>query len=94
MFAHPWLGEAACRRLVDAGVGLVGTDAFNVDSSVRDTVHAHRILLGADVLIVENLTRLDELASLAGDRLAHCAFVPLRLAGGDGSPIRAYGWID
>ena len=42
----------------------------------------------------QNLTDLTELASLAAGRAARCAFVPLRLAGGDGSPIRAYGWTD
>ncbi len=94
MFEHPFLGAAACRAVVAAGAGLVGTDAFNVDSSARGTTHAHEILLGADVLIVENLTNLNELARLAAGRPARCAFVPLRLAGGDGSPLRAYGWTD
>ena len=94
MFDHPWLGADACRAIVAAGVGLVGTDAFNVDSSTTGTTHAHEILLGADVLIVENLTNLTELTSLAAGRAARCAFVPLRLAAGDGSPIRAYGWTD
>jgi len=94
MLEHPWLGTAACRSIVAAGVGLVGTDAFNVDSSRQGTTHAHEILLGADVLIVENLTGLTELAGLAAGAAIRCAFVPLRLAGGDGSPIRAYAMVD
>ena len=94
MLDHPWLGAEACGAIVAAGVGLVGTDAFNVDDSAAGTTHAHEILLGADVLIVENLRRLSEFSILAAGRTAHCAFVPLRLAGGDGSPIRAYGWTD
>ena len=84
---HPYLAEDAARGLVERGVALVGTDAFNVDSSVAGTTHAHQILLGADVLIVENLTRLD---LLEPGRPCTCAFVPLRLEGADGSPIRAY----
>lgn len=89
MFRHPYLGAEVCERLVAVGVGLVGTDAFNVDSSARGTTRAHEILLGNDVLIVENLTNLSRL--VAGQVL-QCAFVPLKLAAGDGSPVRAYAW--
>ena len=94
MLDHPWLGADGCRRIVAAGVGLLGIDALSVDDSTTGTTHAHEILLGADVLIVENLTNLTQLASVAAGRALRCAFVPLRLAGGDGSPIRAYGWTD
>ena len=41
------------------------------------------------MLIVENLTNLDRLPAA---RALRCAFVPLKLAGGDGSPVRAYAW--
>lgn len=84
---HPYLGEDAARGLVERGVALVGTDALNVDATAAGTTHAHEVLLGAEVLIVENLTRLGELEP---GRPYACAFVPLRLEGADGSPIRAY----
>jgi len=87
---HPYLSADAARRLVDAGVGLVGTDAFSVDATAGGTEHAHEALLGADVLIVENLTHLERLEGAGPYR---CAFVPLRIEGGDGSPIRAYAHI-
>lgn len=58
---HPFLSPEAARYLVEAGVTLVGIDALNVDSTTRGTTHAHEILLGSDVLIVENLARLDQL---------------------------------
>ncbi len=48
----------------------------------------HPLLLGADVLIVESLCGLGTL----GLGRAYFAFVPLRLEGLDGSPIRALGW--
>ena len=82
------------RRFVAAGAGLVGTDAFNVDSSATGTTHAHEILLGADVLIVENLANLTDLARSVTGHTVRCAFVPLRLAGIDGSPIRAFAWTE
>ena len=91
MLRHPFLGAAACEAVLAAGVTLVGTDAFNVDSSVRGTTHVHEALLGRDVLIVENLTNLDRLPAAQPLR---CSFVPLKLARGDGSPVRAYAWLD
>jgi arylformamidase len=86
---HPYLAADAARGLAARGAALVGTDALNVDATAAGTTHAHEILLGADVLIVENLTRLD---ALEPGRSYTCAFVPLRLEGADGSPIRAYAF--
>jgi kynurenine formamidase len=85
--AHPYLGRDAAEGLVAAGVTLVGTDALNVDATAAGTTHAHDVLLNADVLIVENLTGL---AELQPGRQYLCCFVPLRLQGADGSPIRAF----
>ena len=87
---HPYLAAEAARRLADAGVGLVGTDAFSLDATAGGTEHAHEALLGADVLIVENLTHLERLEGAGPYR---CAFMPLRIEGGDGSPIRAYAYV-
>jgi kynurenine formamidase len=84
---HPYLGADAASALVAAGVTLVGIDALNVDATEGGTTHAHAALLGADVLIVENLTGL---GALMPGRPYTCAFVPLRLEGADGSPVRAY----
>ncbi len=88
---HPYLSAAAAEGLVERGAGLVGTDALNVDATELGTTHAHAILLGADVLIVENLRGLD---SLEPGRPYPCSFVPLRLDRADGSPIRAYALSD
>lgn len=86
---HPYLSDAAVSGLLEKGVALVGTDALNVDATAPATTHAHAALLGADILIVENLTGL---SALAPGRPYTCAFVPLKLAGADGSPIRAYAF--
>jgi kynurenine formamidase len=86
---HPYLTREAAQLLVKAGVSLVGIDALNVDSTVQETQHAHATLLENDVLIVENLTRLHQL--LPGV-VYQCSFLPLSLAGLDGSPIRAIAW--
>jgi arylformamidase len=88
---HPSLSDDAATRLAASGVTLVGTDALNVDATARPTTFVHATLLGADILVVENLIGLDELDA---GRPYRCAFVPLNVAGGDGSPIRAYAQID
>lgn len=85
-FCHPFLSEEAVEVLIAGGVGLVGIDALNVDSTVRGTEHAHARLLGADVLIVENLRGLTKLPS-DRDYLFIC--LPLALRDADGAPVRA-----
>jgi kynurenine formamidase len=45
----------------------------------------HDILLGNDILIVENLCNLDQITQIKGIY----SFLPLKLKDSDGSPIRA-----
>jgi kynurenine formamidase len=89
--SHPYLSDEAARRLIAAGIGLVAIDALNVDSTPQGRASVHEILLGNDVLIVENLRGLDRLES---GRLYRFAFLPLRLTGLDGSPVRAVAFRD
>lgn len=86
---HPYLVREAAQLLVEKGASIVGIDALNVDSTAQETDHAHAALLGNDVLIVENLTRLHLL--LPGV-VYQFSFLPLALSGLDGSPIRAIAW--
>ncbi|MBV9231281.1 MAG: cyclase family protein [Chloroflexi bacterium] len=88
-FRHPYLSREAAQFLVDAGITLVGVDMLNVDSTVQGTDHAHATLLGNDVLIVENLTRMHQLAPGVVHQFS---FLPLALSGLDGSPVRAIAW--
>lgn len=83
---HPYLTPQAADGLVSAGASLVAIDALNVDSTVESTCHAHEILLGNDILIVENLRGLDQLIP---ETVYEFSFLPLHLSGLDGSPIRA-----
>jgi len=90
-FRHPFLSIEMAKGLVAASIGLVGIDAPNVDSTVQGTSHAHEILLGNDMLIVENLTALGQLKPR---KLYQFSFLPLLLSGLDGSPVRAVAWDD
>jgi isatin hydrolase len=86
----PWpaLGEDACALLVERGAGLVGFDAPSA-GAFDDVAAAHRILLAANVVLVENLTGLGALPP----RGATFVFLPLKLAGGSGAPGRAIGLV-
>jgi kynurenine formamidase len=88
--AAPWpaLGDDACRLLVERDVGLVGFDAPSA-GAFDDVAAAHRILLAANVVLVENLIGLGALPP----RGATFAFLPLKLAGGSGAPGRAIGLV-
>ncbi len=84
---YPALTGAAARFLVDCGIELVGVDTPSVDYSPND---AHFVLLGNDVLIVENLTNLDQI----GQPLFEFTALPLKITGRDGSPVRAIAVVE
>ena len=86
---HPYLSRDAAQALKMAGITLLGIDALNVDSTVQGTSHVHEVMLGGDVLIVENLKGLSQLEFI---RLYQFSFLPLLITGSDGSPVRAVAW--
>jgi arylformamidase len=88
-FRHPYLSVELAQRLVETGCGLVAIDALSVDSTADGGDAAHKILLGNDVLIAENLRGLDALAM--GERYG-VACLPLPMSGADGSPARFIAW--
>jgi arylformamidase len=74
----------AARVLAQGGVRLFGTDAPSVDPVDSATLDAHHALIGAGVAILENL----DLTDVPVGRYELIA-LPLRIAGGDASPVRA-----
>jgi arylformamidase len=88
---HPYLRRDAADILASSGIGLVGIDAPNVDSTYPETQHTHEALLGRNILIVENLKGLSQLQ--AGE-VYWFSCLPLLLCGSDGSPVRAVAWKD
>ena len=83
---HPYLTEAAARRLAEAGAAFVGIDSHNIDDTRTRARPVHTILLGADVPIGEHLTNLGALP----DRGARFSAVPPPVAGMGTFPVRAY----
>jgi kynurenine formamidase len=88
-FRHPFLSPALAARLVQLRAGIVAIDALSVDSTVEEGSQAHVALLGADILIAENLCQLD---SLTPGQPYHVAMLPLPLGDADGAPARIVAW--
>jgi arylformamidase len=84
----PRIGEELARWCVEKKVKLLGVEPPSVaDVNNRSEVRRiHEILLGGGVTIVEGLTNLDQLTQ---ERVFFAA-LPLKLTGGDGSPVRAF----
>jgi kynurenine formamidase len=87
---NPYLTVEAAQAVVDAGVRVLGVDTLSPDAVGSTDFAAHHILLGAGCIIAENLTNLDALPDDMDGWIVN--LVPLRLAGCDGSPIRAFAW--
>lgn len=85
----PYLSEAVARRLTTLNLKGVGIDAFSVDPLEGNMLLAHRVLLEADIIIVENLKNLGVLVKEDFEFYG----LPLKLRGGEGSPIRAIAKI-
>ncbi len=77
------LTDDGARWLVDRGVELVGVDYLSV-AAWDHLVPAHRILLGAGVILLEGI---DLSGAAPGAYQLVC--LPLKMAGGDGAPARA-----
>lgn len=86
---HPYLSPDAAQWIVDRGVKLFGIDCITVDlpTTMRPKgfdYPVHKILLGNDVLIAENVTNLTELAGKESRILAF----PLKVKGSDAAHAR------
>jgi arylformamidase len=78
------LAPAAADYLCEQGVRLVGIDGPSIDAWNASAFPCHKRLLGADILVVENLVLRDVTPGIYG-----LIAVPLNLTGADGCPIRA-----
>ncbi len=82
----PELTVAGAQFLLDCGVTLVGIDSFTIDGPPYE---AHRLLMAAGALIVENLTGLGELPPRCRLTVA-----PLKLSDADGAPARVLAEVE
>ncbi len=95
----PRISEELAQWCVAKGVKLLGVEPPSIAdvNDLAEVTRIHTILLGGGVTIVEGLANLDQLRQ---ERVFFVA-VPLKLAGGDGCPVRAFaiegipveGWL-
>jgi len=86
----PRISEELARWCVTHRVNLLGVEPPSIAdvNNLPEVTRIHEILLGGGVTIVEGLAFLDQLTQ---PRVFFHA-LPLKLAGGDGSPVRAFAY--
>lgn len=90
---HPYLGNDAAGWLAERGIKMLGMDTITPDLPAEERppdypMPAHRILLGRDIFIIENV---GDLSPVLGRRLFVSA-VPTRIRGADGAPAALFAW--
>ena len=78
------ISREAAEYLVEVGIETVGVDYLSVEPFEDKEFNTHHTLLGEDVVIIEGLLLTDV---EPGEYFLVC--LPLKLAGSDGSPVRA-----
>ncbi|KAL0072630.1 hypothetical protein AAF712_000393 [Marasmius tenuissimus] len=90
--SYPYIEKRAAEELVKRGVTVLGVDTLSPDAiEGPEGYGVHEVFLGAGNVLVENLN-LTDLSDKDEELLV--SFIPLNLAGNDGSPIRACAWRD
>lgn len=79
-----YLSPDAARHLAGKGILTLGFDYLSVERYGAHPAEAHLALLGAGVVIIEGL----DLRGIEPGTYHLCA-LPLKIAGGNGSPVRA-----
>lgn len=91
----PALTTEAAKWLTTFKLKGIGLDAFSIDSIISanvvtyETLPNHYILLGAEIILIENLTNLDKLP----DDIFTFQCLPLNIEHADGSPVRAVAFV-
>lgn len=88
-YSYPFISEDLIDQLISSGARLVGVDTINVDDSRNPVRPAHTRFLKSGVLIVENLTGLDQLYGRAFRFFA----VPWKARGVAALPVRAFAEV-
>lgn len=84
----PVLSQEAARWVSERGLKGIGVDAISVDPIDSMVLPNHLILLGSGMVIVENLTNLDDMP----ESFTICC-LPIKIGQADGAPIRAVGMV-
>lgn len=86
---YPVLTPEAASWLADFHPKGIGIDMISIDPLDSRDMKIHRIFLGRNILIIENLSNMTGLTGR--DFIFSC--LPLKLNDSDGSPVRAIGIV-
>ena len=87
---HPFLAEAAAQALIEGGAAFVGIDSHNIDDTRGRARPVHSLLLGAEILIGEHMTGLEQLP----DRGFRFTAAPPKIKGMGTFPVRAFAVLN
>ena len=73
-------------------LNIVGLDSFTVDPKGTPDSPAHRAFLSRDILILETLVNLEEVARAFGEESFELICAPILYKGADAAQVRAFGW--
>lgn len=85
----PGVSKEAALLLVERRVGAVGIDSMGIDTGINSQYTAHKVLLGAQIPIVENLANLGNLPATG----AIIYMLPMKIKDAPESPVRAMAII-
>ncbi len=86
----PTLTPEATQWLTTCDLKAVGFDTISPDKITDKALPNHKALLKKEILIIENLTNLDQLIEKPFE--FNC--IPLKIKKSDGSPVRAFAKIE
>ena len=87
---YPCIDDEVLNFLLAGNYKGIGFDVLGVDPISDISLHRHKKLLEHNILIVENLTNLDQ----CGGGLFNFSCFPLKIKSADGAPTRAVAWWD
>jgi kynurenine formamidase len=90
LYNYPFLKSETAEWLTNFKLKGIGIDAISVDPMESSDWPVHNILFRSGLIIIENLNYPDDLSLTGGD----FACFPLKIAGADGSPVRAILRVD
>lgn len=86
----PVLSESTAEWLTKQGLKGVGFDTLSADDVYSKEMKIHKILLGAEIIIIENLCNLDKV----GEKPFCMVCLPISLTKQDGGPARVMAILE
>lgn len=85
---YPCIGEDILNFILSRNYKGIGFDVLGIDPISDVSLHRHKKLLYHNVVIIENLTNLNQ----CGKGLFNFSCFPLKIKNADGAPARAVAW--